>query len=60
MMPFISKIPSRDCITVKHNQALRDIAKTLTEKSLGAFPALNDFGAFVGVLSKRSLVQSLP
>ena len=60
MTPFISKILSRDCITVQHNQTLRDVAKTLTENSIGAVPVLNGFGALVGILSERDLVQSLP
>ena len=60
MTPFISKILSRDCITVQHNQTLRDVAKTLTENSIGAVPVLDGFGALVGILSERDLVQSLP
>ena len=60
MTPFNSKILSRDCITVQHNQTLRDVAKTLTENSIGAVPVLDGFGALVGILSERDLVQSLP
>ena len=60
MTPFISKILSRDCINVQHNQTLRDVAKTLTENSIGAVPVLDGFGALVGILSERALVQSLP
>ena len=60
MTPFISKILSRDYITVQHNQTLRDVAKTLTENSIGAVPVLDGFGALVGILSERDLVQSLP
>ena len=60
MTPFISKILSRDCITVQHNQTLRDVPKTLTENSIGAVPVLDGFGALVGILSERDLVQSLP
>ncbi|MEC7207588.1 MAG: CBS domain-containing protein [Pseudomonadota bacterium] len=60
MTPFISKILFRDCITVQHNQTLRDVAKTLTENNIGAVPVLDGFGALVGILSERDLVQSLP
>ena len=60
MTPFISKILSCNCITVQHNQTLRDVAKTLTENSIGAVPVLDGFGALVGILSERDLVQSLP
>ena len=60
MTPFISKILSCDCITVQHNQTLRDVPKTLTENSIGAVPVLDGFGALVGILSERDLVQSLP
>ena len=60
MTPFISKILSRDCITVQQNQTLRNVAKTLTENSIGAVPVLDGFGALVGILSERDLVQSLP
>ena len=60
MTPFISKILSRDCITVQHDQTLRDIAKILTENSIGAVPVVDDSGSLVGILSERDLVQSLP
>ena len=60
MTPFISKILSRDCITVQHGQTLRDIAKILTENSIGAVPVVDDSGSLVGILSERDLVQSLP
>ena len=60
MTPFIFKILSRDCITVQHKQTLRDVAKILTENSIGAVPVLNGFGTLVGILSERDLVQSLP
>ena len=60
MTPLISKILSCNCITVQHNQTLRDVAKTLTENSIGAVPVLDDFGALVGILSERDLFQSLP
>ena len=60
MTPFISRILSRDCMTVRHNQTLRDVAKTLTENSIGAVPVLDDSGSLVGILSERDLVQSLP
>ena len=60
MTPFISKILSGDCITVQHNQTLRDVAKTLAENSIGAVPVLDGFGALVGILSERDLFQSLP
>ena len=60
MTPFISKILSCDCITVQHNQTLRDVAKTLTENSIGAVPVPDGFGALVGILSERDLFQSLP
>lgn len=60
MTPFISKILSRDCITVQHGQTLRDIAKILTENSIGAVPVVDDSGLLVGILSERDLVQSLP
>ena len=32
----------------------------MTENSIGAVPALDSFGALVGILSERDLVQSLP
>ena len=60
MTPFISKILSRDCITVQHNQTLRDVANTLTENGIGAVPVLDNSGALVGILSERDLVKSLP
>ena len=60
MTPFFSRILSHDCITIQHNQTERDVAKTLTEESIGAVPSLNGFGALVGILSERDLVQFLP
>ena len=60
MTPCIFKILSRDCITVQHEQTLRDVAKILTENSIGAVPVLNGFGTLVGILSERDLAQSLP
>ena len=60
MTPFISKILSRDCITVQHDETLRSVATTLKNNKIGAVPVLDGFGALVGILSERDLVQSLP
>lgn len=60
MTPFISKILSRDCITVQHDETLRSVATTLKNNKIGAVPVLDGSGALVGILSERDLVQSLP
>ena len=57
---YFQNTVSLDQITVQHNQTLRDVAKTLTENSIGAVPVLDGFGALVGILSERDLFQSLP
>ena len=60
MTPFISKILSRDCITVQHDETLRSVATTLKNNKIGAVPVLDGSGTLVGILSERDLVQSLP
>ena len=60
MTPFISKILSRDCITVQHDETLRGVATKLKNNKIGAVPVLDGSGALVGILPERDLVQSLP
>ena len=46
-------------VTVRPNQTVLSVAKTLTVNRIGATPVIDDLGWLVGIISERDIVRAL-